>query len=210
METYSRDLQDVFVYSITNKKESGSYVEIGAGDPIKGSNTYLLEKNFNWIGISIEIDSNLCQLFKQKRKNEIICNDATIVNYNELIKKANLPTEIDYLQVDCEPALTTLNALKKIPLEIYKFSVITFEHDNYNYSVQNENYHVRLLSREYLSKFGYVMIANDICCKNKKDKRFEDWWIYPELIDSEMIKKFIATNGINKNVEDYVLPRIRS
>ena len=44
------------------------YLEIGAGDPIKVSNTYLLESQFNWKGLSIDFNQKHYNNFKQKRE----------------------------------------------------------------------------------------------------------------------------------------------
>jgi hypothetical protein len=208
IETYSRDYQDVFVDNIINKKNNGFYVEIGSGDPISGNNTYLLEKNNKWEGVSIDIDLACCKKFNSVRKNSAFCLDALKVDFLIFFKEQNVPNNIDYLQIDCEPALTTFNVLKKIPLKEYKFSVITFEHDFYNSKLDAENFFVREKSRKYLASYGYVMIADDLSCKGKYEKPFEDWWIYPESISAEMIKKFICVNGASKEVGDYVLKRL--
>ena len=53
------------------------------------------------------------------------------------------------------------------------------------------------------------MIADDMSCRGQENKPFEDWWIYPELIDAEIIKKFIAVNGVSKEVGSYVLKRMK-
>lgn len=205
-ETYSRDLQDLFVSGITNNKTNGTYVEIGSAHPIIGNNTYLLEKNLSWTGISVEISKDLCEIFKSIRKNKVICDNALNIDYEKIFVENNLPENIDYLQVDCEPALTTFGVLKKIPKN-YKFSIITFEHDFYNYNENNENFIVRKQSREYLASLGYVLIADDLSCKGIENKPFEDWWIYPELIDANMIKKFIEVNGVSKEVGKYLSKR---
>ena len=49
---YSQALQDIFVLTMLNGKQNGTYVEIGGAHPTNINNTYLLEKNFNWTGIS--------------------------------------------------------------------------------------------------------------------------------------------------------------
>ena len=41
-------------------------------------------------------------------------------------------TEIDYLQLDCDPPVITYKILLKIPFDKVKFGVITYEHDHYN------------------------------------------------------------------------------
>jgi hypothetical protein len=46
--------QDLFVLSELNFKRSGFFVEIGGGDGINGSNTFLMEKYFDWKGIISE------------------------------------------------------------------------------------------------------------------------------------------------------------
>ena len=51
---WSQSMQDIFVMSMLNGKRNGVYVEIGADQPRVISNTYLLEKDFDWSGISFE------------------------------------------------------------------------------------------------------------------------------------------------------------
>ena len=46
--------QDLFVISELNFKRDGFFIEIGAQDGISGSNSYMLEKIFNWGGIIVE------------------------------------------------------------------------------------------------------------------------------------------------------------
>jgi hypothetical protein len=46
--------QDLFVLSEFQIKKNGFFVEFGATNGIDLSNTYLLEKEFNWIGILCE------------------------------------------------------------------------------------------------------------------------------------------------------------
>jgi FkbM family methyltransferase len=54
IETYSQEAQDLKVLLHYKLKKDGYFLEIGASDGLKFSNTYLLEKNHNWTGICVE------------------------------------------------------------------------------------------------------------------------------------------------------------
>jgi FkbM family methyltransferase len=54
IKTYSQDAQDLKVLLHYKLKKDGYFLEIGASDGIKFSNTYLLEQNYNWNGICVE------------------------------------------------------------------------------------------------------------------------------------------------------------
>ena len=195
-ENYSQIYQDLFVLSMTDGKMRGNYLEIGSGDPIYGNNTYLLEENYNWSGISIDINQESYRIFNEKRRNKCICKDATKIDYKTLLKDY---TEIDYLQLDCDPPVITYLILLKIPFDRVKFGVITYEHDYY--SDVTESY--REKSRDYLKKLGYKMVVGNIS-PNKENNPFEDWWIHPDLIDESIYNKFIYKDIEYINGEDYM------
>jgi hypothetical protein len=48
--------QELFVMAMTQGKRSGTWLEIGCGDPIRSNNTYLLEKRLDWTGTSIDLE----------------------------------------------------------------------------------------------------------------------------------------------------------
>lgn len=50
----SQNCQDIAVLALLGAKERGIFVEVGAGDGILMSNTYLLEKKLSWTGLLIE------------------------------------------------------------------------------------------------------------------------------------------------------------
>lgn len=182
--SYSQCMQDIFVSSLINKV-SGTYVEIGSHDPIINNNTNLLEKVYYWNGVSIDIDKSIVEKFNSTRRNKAIVADATKVDYKELFSINNLPYNIDYLQVDCEPASTTFEILKRIPFDEYKFGIITFEHDYYK---QDSN--VRDESRKFLEERGYELLIADVA--HNCLQSFEDWWIHPEIVT-----KYISREKLN-------------
>jgi hypothetical protein len=188
-ENYSQAYQDIFVLTMLNGKKNGTYLEIGAGDAFYGSNTALLDLQFGWGGISIEYNSNYIENFKQNRTSILINEDATQINYTNLLKTNNFPTNIDYLQLDCDPPEITYNILLKIPFEEYKFAVITYEHDYYTDPNRNSciSCTYREKSREFLISKGYELIINNVAAD--KLCSFEDWWVHPDLVDKEIIDK---------------------
>ena len=137
-ENYSQCYQDMFVLTMLNGKKNGYYLEIGCGDPFYGNNTALLEKQFNWTGISIDKE-----IVWKSRKTTPLCFDATKLDYDKL-----LHYNYDYLQIDCDEA--SLDVLFKIPFWNRKFSVITFEHDDY----RDETNSIKNRSREYLKRLS--------------------------------------------------------
>ena len=113
------------------KEKRSVYVEIGADKPKIINNSYLLERKFGWRGVSFELDKSKVEFFNQHRKNKCICADATTFDYKSLFQERNYPKQIDYLSLDIDPSEATLAALKKLPLDEYRFSVITYETEVY-------------------------------------------------------------------------------
>ena len=180
---YSQAYQDMFVLTVLNGKRYGTYLEIGSEEPQYKSNTYLLENKFAWKGISVEIDKSEVERFKAGRLNPVLHADATKLDYTEVLKKANFPTSIDYLQIDTEPSSTSFEVLLSIPFEEYKFAIITFEHDH----AVDFSRTYRDKSRRYLESVGYVLVVPDVSPTDWYS--FEDWWVHPELVNIEELRK---------------------
>lgn len=87
---YSQDGQDEYLdKKIFKGKLNGYFIEIGANDGVRFSNTYFLEKNRGWKGICIEPHPTA---FEKLRKNR----SATLIN----ACIADSETESDYLQIE--------------------------------------------------------------------------------------------------------------
>jgi len=52
--SHAQIFQDLFALHMTNARKDGFFVEVGTGDGILISNTYLLEKEYGWRGIVVE------------------------------------------------------------------------------------------------------------------------------------------------------------
>jgi hypothetical protein len=196
---YSEAYQDMFVLSALNGKKKGTYVEIGSGHPTYGNNTYLLEKDFEWSGLSIDLSDEFIQLHKKERKHTSLLKDATLINYDSLLTSLDMDTVIDYLQIDVDPADVSLNVLISIPFEKYKFGVITFEHDHY----ADPKSDVRRKSRAFLQSHGYMLVGKNI--SPDENRPYEDWYIHPDLIDINTISNLITDNEETKMAEKFIL-----
>lgn len=204
IKNFSQIYQDMFVLSALNGKKEGTYIEVGGGDPFWGNNTALLEQNYGWKGRSLEFNPDLAKKYNESRINKVDCLDATTINYAEYIAELTDETDIDYLQLDCEPPRVTFEILKSIPFDKYRFAVITFEHD---FAVDRTGEY-RTLSREYLRSKGYKLVLGDAGPTDWYS--FEDWWVHPDLVSSEFIKEMECITGSAIKAEDYMLNRINT
>jgi hypothetical protein len=188
LKTFSQAGQDLFVTRMLNNKIGGFFIEVGGSHPFESNNTILLEKDFKWNGISLEFDSELVSLYNDNRINKSILTDATSFDYLKYFIDNNLPKTIDYLSLDIEPASNTYKAMLKIPFHEYRFSVITYEHENYKEGPEYMN-----LSRKFLKSHGYQLVVSNV---NAYGRDFEDWWIDPNSINQDIWENFI-----NRNIE---------
>lgn len=173
---YSEAGQDIFALNLIGK--NGTYLEVGGFKPKLDSNTYILETQNNWRGITIEFKKELQSLWSscKERKNRIYFEDALKFNYKTALEENNLPLHLNYLSCDIDPRDKTFEALKKILKEGLSFDFISFEHDDYT---SEESYHK--LASEYLIPKGYKIAVNNIYPKNKKNKIFETWFVNSKI-----------------------------
>ena len=186
---WSQSMQDIFVMSMLDGKRNGVYVEIGADQPRVISNTYLLEKDFDWSGISFELDADKVAFFNTIRENKCLCEDATLYNYKSLFEELNYPKQIDYLQLDIDPAEGTLRALKVLPLDDYRFSVITYETDVYSSGADIQDEQI-----EILESHGYQLVAKNVKCEGNP---YEDWWVDPAIVSEDVWKPYKTIIGLD-------------
>jgi hypothetical protein len=169
--------QDLFALTTAKNK---TYIEIGAFDPIKWSNTYRLEMN-DWKGFGIEFVTDMKHAWDQisERKNKVYFENALTFNYINAIEENNLGTHIGYLSCDIEPPQNTFAALKRVIEQGITFDCITFEHDKYQSEVDFDSE-----VRKYLSKFGYKVAVEDVYfITGKKLKNYFETWFVNEDIE---------------------------
>ena len=130
-------MQEDFVIKVLNEKKNGYYVELGAAHYSNGNNTFLLEKDYDWKGVSFEINDSMKDEFNKNRRNPCM-GDALNFNYIDYFEKNDFPKQIDYLQLDIDAGYDhngrpvgnshwTLQGLVSLPLSTYRFTLITFE-----------------------------------------------------------------------------------
>jgi len=195
---YSEAFQDIFVLMMLNGKKNGTYLEMGSGVPYYGNNTALLEE-LGWNGVGLDLHQPYVDQYNSERKNTSFLKDAITLNYKDFLSENGFKNQIDYLQLDCDPASNTFEVLKSIPFDEYKFSVITYEHDYYIDDSKSYKYE----SRKYLESKGYELVLSNVAVNGWKD--YEDWWVHPDLVNRKIIDYIKDTSDKVKIPEEYLL-----
>ena len=198
-KNYSQSYQDLFVLAATKGKREGQYLEIGSAEPFEGNNTALLETEFGWTGLSIDINDATVQQFKQQRRNPVLCADATRVRYSGLLDEFAPGRHIDYLQIDCDPPQVSWQILQLIPFDQYTFGVITFEHDHYQDAT------IRDISREFLRARGYELVVGNVAYNRLHS--YEDWWVHPDHVPESIRQTLTSTDHAVNFAQDYWLSK---
>lgn len=158
MEIYSQIGQDKLVLTYLKNKKNGFFLDIGCCYPKYINNTYLLEKEYQWDGISIDIVDFIepnGDTWKSIRNSKHVVEDALKIDYKELLSDNKAPKIIDYLSMDLEPPSLTLQCLELIPFEEYQFNFVSFEVD-----FGREGYEERInKSRAIFEKYGYIYVG---------------------------------------------------
>jgi hypothetical protein len=190
---YSETWQDIFVLTLLNGKRNGTYLEIGSGYPIFANNTYLLEKDFSWYGISIDNQSKFTQKHFLSREHRAFCMDADNINYQTMFSDCEMSMEIDYLQIDCGDSDTSLIVLFKVIDSGICPSIITFSHDNYK-DISRLN---KIKARQYLQNKGYELLVSNVSHQDNDD--YEDWFIEPNRVSKDIVAKIKNDDDSIKN-----------
>ncbi len=194
---YSQACQDAFVYTllydIEKKSDKGYYLEIGAAHPIRISNTYFLEKNLDWKGVSIEISPHYQKLWARKRRNQLLLVDATQTDYSIILKP--FPKIIDYLSVDVDGQYDVV--LNKIPFDKYIFKIITIEHDFYRFGAIYKD-----KERQILTSLGYQLLCSDVLAMGQGS--FEDWWVHPSGFAKEKLQELLSLDLKEKDPNEII------
>jgi hypothetical protein len=186
---FSDAKQDEFVARLLNFSENGFYIDIGSCGAVESNNTYFFE-SLMWNGICIELDKRYNDTYLNRKCKYINLNALTI-NYKMLFEELTVPKEIDYLSLDIDTE--SVRILDLLPLDQYKFKIITIEHDAYLYG---DVYKIE--QNKILSSFGYIKLFEDVFVQqsgfNKINCPFEDWWVHPSFFSSGLINNLKGCN----------------
>lgn len=124
--------QDYLVLQLLNFKKNGYFIELGADDGLRKSNTYTLEKYYDWDGICIEPRDGIYETCKSRRTSLVIkqCIDYCEHEISFCVRKGiggtsgiiaedcdnkiNKGKEITYVTKTLEQVLDENNAPKEI------------------------------------------------------------------------------------------------
>ena len=202
----SQICQDWFVIDTLNLKRGGFFVEIGAASGVSLSNSFLLEKEFDWKGILVEPAKSCKESLLQNRKcdvdfrcvsdrsNEIIefyetkeQEFSTIGKYSTLDKHAkNRKSYIKYdvKSVTLEKLLIEYNSPKEIDYlsidtEGSEYSILKdFNFDNFSIAVITVE-HNNTKNRDLIDK---LLTSNNYKKVLEEFSQFESWFIRNDLI----------------------------
>lgn len=99
--------QDLWILRLYGQKTGGYFVEVGSTDGTNLSNTYLLEKGYNWDGICIDADPTEWESLQEKR--DCATSNACISSVSG--------EEVSYLVQSCYSGIETHTEKKDYPNE---------------------------------------------------------------------------------------------
>ena len=195
---HGQALQDKFVLNVLKNKKNGTFLDMGAHEPININNTYVLEKEFGWKGILFDYMEHFRPSYEKHRPESVhVISDATTLDYVRLFDETEMPENIDYLSFDLDgdSTIKTLRKFDKEVLHRHKFAVVTYEHDVW---VGGNHIAARKESREIFKRRGYVRVFDDIHDKTP-NLVYEDWYVHPDLVDMNYVN-----NLKKRNMDRYV------
>ena len=121
----------------------------------RNSNSTLLFNEVDVAELSTILEYNSVDMHKDLR-NQGISYKVKTISLNDLLKKYNAPSEIDYLSIDTEGS--EFDILSSFDFSKYNFKVITCEH---NYTDAREKIHDLLRANGYKRKLEHLSEVDD-------------------------------------------------
>jgi hypothetical protein len=158
------DIINGFALRLSGDKDNGTYVEIGSSHWLEGNHTYMLEKEFGWRGVGIEIESHYVYKYNENRSNPCIQADAKTFNWDKYFEENNFPNQIDHLSIDIDNG--NFLSLINMPLSRYRFSTIVIE--NLDHFDTSSRIKINDEIKSVLLRYNYTLIGSGFT---------DDFWI---------------------------------
>jgi FkbM family methyltransferase len=218
MISYSQLGQDLDVLNLYSNKRSGTFIEIGASDGIRLSNTYLLEQ-LGWKGICVEPIPEKFELLKKNRKsinvNKAVYNVSgqdikfTVAPYSFL---SGITSEIDTFH-EVKNTGTTIS-VKTISLNdlISQSGLPTFI-DYLSLDTEGSEYEILKALDFSKYKFGTIHVEHNFVMPKRqyirsllfsngyrflKQNRHDDYYVHESVIVSANVRREIPRFFWNK------------
>lgn len=199
--------QDIFALECVNFKKGGFFVEFGATDGVNLSNTYLLEKSFEWSGILAEPGRNWHNTLRENRScaietrcvwsesgQEIVFSESSRPEYSGVSGQKDVTSlryQEDVVETYRVPTVSLLDLLEEheAPEIIDFLSVDTegselrileaFDFNAYSFRVITVEHNFSS-HREQIFK---LLTTNGYSRVREELSIFDDWYIKRELCD---------------------------
>lgn len=168
----SQLFQDLFILFILKDKKNGKYLEFGATNGVELSNTYILEKHFNWNGVLAEPSPQWSKALRQNRPNNKIIEECIYSETGKNIKFfvsdiGELSTIEEFKESDISslPGNTKARNAKGYEISVSTISLNDvfrnyFDDQKIDYmSVDTEGSELLILENFDFSKFGPKIIT---------------------------------------------------
>tara|TARA_Y100000389_G_scaffold202784_1_gene249190 strand:- start:1013 stop:1633 length:621 start_codon:yes stop_codon:yes gene_type:complete len=114
-KSYGFEFEDITINKYLKNIKKGFYVDIGAFNPIRGSNTYLLFKK-GWSGINVDADENSIKIFNILRRKDY--------NFNYAISSSKKKELKLYYEKNSSGVKTTVTKFRDLTLKKFKFKKV--------------------------------------------------------------------------------------
>lgn len=177
--------QDEIADKFLKGKRDGFFLDVGGSYYQQWNNSFFFEKERNYRGVAVELESRFADPWKEHRPNTVMYNeDATQLDYSRILAENNAPDFIDFLSIDIDPNTATWEVLQKVMQTKYTFGVIAFEVD-YGGDVSNpQRFSVRDPSRSLLVTKGYILVKEIF----SGEYHVDDMWVHKSIYDYEIEK----------------------
>lgn len=188
--SHSQLFQDLFVLFKLGNKRKGRFLEFGATNGKELSNSYLLEKNFEWEGILAEPSPQWEKSLKENRPRTKIINECIYSESGTMIdffvsKKGVLSTINEFRESDIESIPGNTKArneegyLVKVPtISLNDVFIKHFNGEKIDYmSVDTEGSELLILSKFNFEKYGPKIVTvehNFTSAQKNLDNLFEE------------------------------------